>query len=123
MKTHRSCLTKSWNCYCPIVVKNSLQYQEREEEGELLREATDADVVNVARCYHHETVYVGNREDDIRTNVRNRLDVTKAENFKGEKLASFRGDVHFTRNCQSSTAIRRKRSSSQTNAPMPPTKW
>ncbi|KAJ4333150.1 hypothetical protein N0V95_009496 [Ascochyta clinopodiicola] len=39
----------------PLVVKDSWQYPEREEEGELLREATERDVVNVARYFHHET--------------------------------------------------------------------
>jgi len=39
-----------------LVVKDSWQYPEREEEGELLREATEKDVVNVARYFHHETV-------------------------------------------------------------------
>ena len=52
-----------------LVVKDSWQYPEREEEGELLREATEKGVVNVARYYHHETVHVGGSEDDINGNV------------------------------------------------------
>lgn len=40
----------------PLFVKDSWQYPEREEEGELLREATEKEVVNLARYYHHETV-------------------------------------------------------------------
>lgn len=32
----------------PLVIKDSWQYLEHEEEGELLREATDKGVVNVA---------------------------------------------------------------------------
>jgi hypothetical protein len=108
----------------PLVIKDSWQYPEREEEGELLREATNNGVVNVARYYHHETVHVGNREDDIKNNVRNGLDITKAANFKGgDSISSLNmSDIRIARNCQSSTAIRRKRSSSQTNAPMPPKK-
>jgi hypothetical protein len=35
----------------PLVVKDSWQCPEREEEGELLREATEKDVVNVASYY------------------------------------------------------------------------
>jgi protein kinase-like protein len=107
-----------------LVIKDSWQYPEREEEGELLREATNKGVVNVARYYHHETVYVGNREDDIKSNVRNGLDIIKATNFKGgDSISSLNmNSVRVARNCQSSTAIRRKRSSSQTNAPMPPNK-
>ena len=38
-----------------LVVKDSSQYPEREEEGELLREATEKGVMNVARYYHHES--------------------------------------------------------------------
>ena len=45
----------------PLVVKDSWQFPEREEEGELLREATDRGVVNVARYYHHEIVRVVKR--------------------------------------------------------------
>jgi hypothetical protein len=67
------------------VVKDSWQYPEREEEGELLREATEKDVVNVARYFHHETVRVGGQDDDIRTNVRRGLDITKAENYAPRK--------------------------------------
>jgi hypothetical protein len=119
-KAHR----ESDDSRAPLVVKDSWQYPERTEEGQLLREATDKGVVNVARYYYHETVHVGNKEDDIKSNIRNGLDITKAANFKGERLASSPGTngVRIARNCQSSTAIRRKRSSSQTNAPMPPKK-
>lgn len=42
----------------PLVIKDSWQYPEREEEGKLLQEATAKGVVNVARYYHHETVRV-----------------------------------------------------------------
>ena len=118
--------TTCWKAYregddsqAPLVIKDSWQYPEREEEGDLLRQATNAGVVNVARYYHHETVHVGNKEDDIKSNVRKGLDITQAANFKGARSMS---NVRLARNCQSSTAIRRKRSSSQTNAPMPPSK-
>ncbi|KAH8202495.1 hypothetical protein TruAng_003303 [Truncatella angustata] len=49
----------------PLVVKNSWQYEERDEEGELLREANQKHVINVARYYHHETVRVGDEVDNI----------------------------------------------------------
>jgi hypothetical protein len=52
----------------------------REEEGELLREATEKGVVNVARYYHHETVHVGGSEDDVNGNVRKGLDIMKVSN-------------------------------------------
>jgi hypothetical protein len=100
----------------PLVIKDSWQYPERDEEGGLLREATSAGVINVARYYHHETVRVGNKEDDINNNVRKGLDITQAANFKGTRSMS---NVHMSRNCQSSPAITRKRPSSQTYAPRP----
>jgi len=104
----------------PLVIKDSWQYPEREEEGELLREATSRDVVNVARYYYHETVCVGEKEDDIQSNVRKGLDIRKAVNYKaGNPLA--RDEVRTTRKGQSSSTSQ-KRSSSQTNAPMPPSK-
>ena len=63
-----------------LVVKDSLQYPEREEEGELLREAMEKGVINVARHYHHETVYVGGIEDDVNGNIRKDLNIMKASN-------------------------------------------
>ncbi len=69
----------------PLIVKDSWQYPEREEEGELLHEATEKQVKNVARYFHYETVRVGGQDDDIRANVRKGLDITKATNYKPEK--------------------------------------
>ncbi|KAI0571353.1 hypothetical protein Alg130_10914 [Pyrenophora tritici-repentis] len=69
----------------PLVVKDSWQYPEREEEGELLREATKKEVMNVTRYFHYEMISVGSRDDDIRANVRKGLDITKATNYKPEK--------------------------------------
>lgn len=66
----------------PLVIKDSWQYTEREEEGELLREATNKGVVNVARYYHHETVRVLGTDDDVRSNFRKGLDIMKAENYR-----------------------------------------
>lgn len=68
----------------PLVVKDSWQFPERGEEGELLREVTDKGVINVARYYHHETVRVGGHDDDIRRNVRKALDIAKAVNHRPE---------------------------------------
>jgi hypothetical protein len=42
----------------PLVVKDSWQYTDRDEEGILVQEANEKGVVNVARYYHHETVRV-----------------------------------------------------------------
>jgi len=43
-------------------------------------------VVNVARYYYHETVYMGGKEDNICNNVRKGLDITRAINYKLEDL-------------------------------------
>jgi hypothetical protein len=117
--------TTCWKAYregddsrAPLVIKDSWQYLERQEEGELLHEATEKGVINVARYYYHETVRVGDTDDDIRSNVRNGLDITKAPNFKSSTSRKL-SDTRAVRNYQSSTAIIRKRSSSQTNASMP----
>jgi hypothetical protein len=109
----------------PLVIKDSWQFLEREEEGELLREATDKGVVNVARHYHHETVRVDSQDDDIRGNVRRGLDITKATNYKPESSIPPPSTARrrISRKSQSSSAAAgRKRSSSCTNAPLPPSK-
>lgn len=58
--------TTCWKAYregdeskAPLVIKDSWQYPERDQEGELLREATEKEVENVARYYHYETVQGG----------------------------------------------------------------
>ncbi|KAL8669127.1 MAG: hypothetical protein Q9168_006267 [Polycauliona sp. 1 TL-2023] len=72
--------TACWRAYCdkdqskePLVVKKSWQYEERPEEGELIKEATDKGVKNIARYYHHETVQVDGKNDDTIENVRRGL--------------------------------------------------
>lgn len=57
----------------PLIVKDSWQYEERPEEGELLQEATRKGVRNVARYYHHETVQIDGKDDDVFENVRRGL--------------------------------------------------
>jgi hypothetical protein len=122
--------TTCWKVYqeehpgTPLVVKDSWQYPEREEEGELLRAATEKGVTNVARHFHHETVRVGGQDDDIRANVRKGLDVTKATNYKSEKamLPPSTTGRRTSRRDGSSNLIGRKRSSSCTDAPLPPSK-
>lgn len=65
----------------PLVIKDSWQYPERDQEGELLREAMEKGVINLARYYYHETVRVGNKDDDIQGNVRKTLDASEAMNY------------------------------------------
>jgi len=123
--------TTCWKVYregdesrTPLVVKDSWQYPEREEEGELLREATDKGVVNIARYYHHETVRVGGQDDDIRVNVRRGLDITEAKNYKLESSMPPPSTTgrYISRKGRSSSAAGRKRSSSCTDALLPPSK-
>lgn len=54
----------------PLVVKDSWQYPERPEEGEYFKEATKSGVRHIPSYYHHETVQVGEKDDDILSNVR-----------------------------------------------------
>jgi len=63
-----------------LVVKDSWQFPERDEEGEYLLEAIKSEVNHVARYYHHETVRVGGEDDNIVDNVRKGLDIREAEN-------------------------------------------
>ncbi|OAA64472.1 Protein kinase-like domain protein [Niveomyces insectorum RCEF 264] len=110
----------------PLVIKDSWQYLEREEEGELLRETTGQGVVNVARYYHHETVRIHNIEDDIRSNVRGGLDITTATTYRAEHLIPPRNTVTAGTSRRtgrsSSSAAGNKRSSSQISAALPPRK-
>ncbi|KFZ02079.1 hypothetical protein V500_00447 [Pseudogymnoascus sp. VKM F-4518 (FW-2643)] len=114
----------------PLVIKDSWQYPERDEEGELLREATDKEVVNVARHYCHETVHVAGERDDVRGNVRRNLDISKATNYfvqrkkaEGSMLPPKPSGMDSSRRGRSTAdTINRKRSSSSLNAPLPPKK-
>ncbi|KAF2007867.1 hypothetical protein P154DRAFT_550100 [Amniculicola lignicola CBS 123094] len=112
------------NSRISLVIKDSWQFPERKEEGELLREATEKDVVNVARYYHHETVCVGGQNDDIRGNVQRGLDITNATNYRPESsmLPPSMAGRRVSRIGQSSSVTGRKRSSSCTDASLPPTK-
>ena len=78
-------------------------------------------MVNVARYYHHETVYVGSKEDDICNNVRKGLDITRATNYKEDLMMPPR-PVGVKISARKGRSSSRKRSSSYTNAPLPPSK-
>ncbi|CRK23262.1 hypothetical protein BN1723_003017 [Verticillium longisporum] len=106
----------------PLVIKDSWQYPERDQEGDLLYEVTDKGVVNVARHYYHETVQICEADDDIWNNVRRGLDITTATNYRPRRLV-LPSDVPTTdvpRKGRASTG--RKRPSSPTNSPLPPSK-
>lgn len=109
----------------PLVIKDSWQYPERDEEGEFLREATGQGVVNVARHYYHETVQVHGMDDDIRGNVRKGLDITTASNYRQERSMpppSTTASGASRRGRSSNRAAGLKRSSSQIDIPLPPSK-
>ncbi|KAH6635429.1 hypothetical protein B0J18DRAFT_47465 [Chaetomium sp. MPI-SDFR-AT-0129] len=63
-----------------FVIKDAWQDVERDEEGQLLKEAADKGVVNVVRYYHHETVFARGEIDDIQHNIRRGLDVLEPTN-------------------------------------------
>ncbi|CAG7957260.1 unnamed protein product [Penicillium salamii] len=108
----------------PLVVKDSWQYTERDEEGELLEEATERGVINVARYYHHATVRTRGKTDDVRDNVRGGLDIRTASNYRPERLSLSTGTsaTFAPRKGRSSGRSGVKRSSSQTGASLPPSK-
>lgn len=123
--------TTCWKAYRehdphnPLVVKDSWQFPERDEEGELLREATSKGAVNVVRYYHHETVRVRNADDDVRNNVRKGLDVTKATNIKWQnrlRRSQSKNMAGLSRTTRHSNIAGAKRSSDQIGAPLPPNK-
>jgi hypothetical protein len=105
----------------PLVIKDSWQYQERDDEGQLLYETTRKAVVNVARYYHHETVQVRGKDDDIQRNVQGGLNIMEAGNYRPERsvLSLSTSVVGAPRKGRSNSTAGVKRSSSQIGAPLP----
>ena len=69
----------------PLIIKDLQQYLQREEEGKLLYKVIEKGVVNIARYYHHKTIYIGGKDNNI-FNIYKGLDITKAINYKLEGL-------------------------------------
>lgn len=84
------------------VIKDSWQYEEKDNEGELLTKVKG--VPNVAGCYHHETVHVGQEEDDIK-NVRKRINILSGQ--KRQILMKSRNSSRDT-SISSSGEVKRK---------------
>ncbi len=107
-----------------LVIKDSWQYTEREEEGELLQDVTDKKVINVARYYHHETVRVGGEPDEVHRNVRGGMNLTEATNYRPLRSIPLPTTIVITdlRKGRSGSAAGTKRSSSQAGAPLPASK-
>lgn len=107
----------------PLVIKDSWQYPEREEEGILLREAMEKQVVNLARYYHHETVQVNGEDDDIRGNIRRGLDIARATNYLPSGFEAGSNTVETARKGRTGIGSgKRTRSSSGIDASSPPSK-
>ncbi|KAE8400506.1 hypothetical protein BDV37DRAFT_274354 [Aspergillus pseudonomiae] len=107
----------------PVVIKDSWQYPEREEEGKLLQEVTEKGIINVARYFYHETVCVNGEIDDVRENVRKGIDVTKASNYKpaSNKQEEAKDTARLGRS-KNRSRTGHKRSSSCAEVPLPPSK-
>ena len=77
-------------------------------------------VVNVARYYYYETVYMGGKEDNIYNNVRKGLDIIRTINYKPEDLIMPLGPTGMKINIRKGrSSSSKKRSSSYTNALLP----
>ncbi|KAG6131202.1 hypothetical protein E4U12_003843 [Claviceps purpurea] len=107
----------------PLVIKDSWQPSERDEEGEMLKQATSRNVVNVARYYHHETVKIGGTIDDVRHCIRRGLDVSTASNYQ-ERLSqdSSVATTNMMPMRQTSTRTSTKRPFEQTGSALSPSK-
>lgn len=162
LRAHAACIagraTTCWKAYRegddskkPLVVKDSWQYVDRPEEGELIRKAAAAGVTNISQYYHHETVLFNGREDYVRSNVRNNMStetgsnpftkpdffpptttihnkartssqvVSSSQAFHSPGLTKTHCASSFNSASQQSQTSR-KRSSSQIKAPKPPRK-
>ncbi|KAL2786388.1 hypothetical protein BJX66DRAFT_32626 [Aspergillus keveii] len=88
--------TTCWKAHCEgsegkevLVIKDSWQYPERDEEGALLKEALDCKVTNVARHYFHETVRIDGEPDDTLTGIRRGIDLSKARFHNQERSETY----------------------------------
>ncbi|KAJ2977033.1 hypothetical protein NQ176_g4600 [Zarea fungicola] len=106
----------------PLVVKDAWQYTERADEGEMLREVTEKGVVNVARYYYHTTVFVDGAVDDVSTNVRHGLNLLGDIYSRLGRTRAIASGATGTPRRSRSTTNRRKRPSSETDLPEPPSK-
>ncbi|EEH33159.1 hypothetical protein PAAG_04212 [Paracoccidioides lutzii Pb01] len=118
--------TTCWKVYCetdksrtPLVVKDSWQYPERTEEGELLREAMAKGVKNVARYYHHETVRIDDKDDDVLA-IRKGLSIPISKDEKGGFKATVRRSRSQREQKRQGSSTGQKRSSDCVDMAFPP---
>ncbi|KAL2813163.1 hypothetical protein BJX63DRAFT_443206 [Aspergillus granulosus] len=104
----------------PLVIKDSWQYLGWDEEGELLRTASEGGVVKVARYYHHETVKVGGKVDDI-YGLRKGLDLSPATHYQptGSEFSRIdaQGISSVTGGCSGSSKKRKRQCSDSQDGP------
>nr|ODN77254.1 hypothetical protein L203_06335 [Cryptococcus depauperatus CBS 7841] len=124
--------TTCWEAYAekdpekPLVIKDSWQDPERDHEGELLQEATENGVINVARHYYHATVRVGDKDDDVLVNIRQGIDLSEAVHFrlyrpkKATAISSATGTPSQSRSSGAGVKAGVKRPFSETSLPPPP---
>ncbi|KAI0912631.1 hypothetical protein F4823DRAFT_580547 [Ustulina deusta] len=118
--------TTCWKAYLEgnkstlFVIKDSWQFLDRDEEGELLQQVTRQEVTNVARHYYHETVCLQDKYDDIQANVRKGLDITRASNYRTGRARNLQNLAVEAISRDGSAGS--KRSSSQTGTLLPPDK-
>ena len=73
-------------------------------------------MVNIARYYYHETVYIGGKEDDICNNVYKGLNITRAINYKLKDLIIPPKPAKVKISVRKGRSFSRKRLFSYTNA-------
>ncbi|RYO91358.1 hypothetical protein DL763_005032 [Monosporascus cannonballus] len=104
-----------------LVIKDSWQYPERNEEGELFCEVTEKDVCHVARYYYHETIHLQDGTvDDVQSGIRKGLNITKASIHRLQRPDLAQGSD--TLSVSQSSITGQKRTSSQSGAAIPPGK-
>ncbi|GKZ54720.1 hypothetical protein AnigIFM49718_010539 [Aspergillus niger] len=107
----------------PLVIKDSWQYPERKDEGVLLREATDKQVVNVARYYYHGTVQIQDKDDDTQGAVRKGLDLRRGRRYRrNTNIATLDFTAEPPKSGHSTSSTRQKRTSSHLTPPGLPAK-
>jgi hypothetical protein len=79
-------------------------------------------VVNIAKYYHHKTVYVGGKEDNIYNNIYKGLDIIKATNYKLKDLIIPLRPARVKISVKKGRSFNRKRLFSYTNALLLPSK-
>jgi len=72
--------TTCWQAHLPgdksktFTIKDSWQPSDGTDEGTMLRDLTNKNIPHVVQSYHHETVHMASRLDDIETHVRGGID-------------------------------------------------